>query len=520
MRLYSKYLNIQNYLSLKQINRNSFTWKKPNGFPTEIVVYNPINKEKVPLILKNDKIATWYMCGPTVYDSAHIGHACSYIRFDIIRRILDNFFNINVISVMGITDIDDKIIRRSQGSSQFSDWKHLAKFYEQEFYEQMKLLNIKPPYLYCRVSDYIPQIIQFISNIMSKNLAYLAKDGSVYFDLQKYKAHGKFGRQFEHESHPIKKSNLDFALWKSVKPDEPFWESPWGPGRPGWHIECSTMGSITLGSSIDIHSGGHDLIFPHHENEETQSCCHHETDQWVNYWLHSGLLHLEDVKMSKSLQNTISIKELLDKYTANQFRFLCLITHYRSEVDFSHTTMQKAIALFKKFEYFLNDCQNYTTGKITSKNIDESIVYNELHSAKENVRKALANDFATPMVISELSDLVDIVNKMLHPVQAVENNMAINNSTCVAAVSVYITETLSNLGISSSVENDAGHRRLGDVVDTLVKFRSVVRNKSLNQSVKDKELLEACDDVRKSLALHGIKIKDLKQTSTWTTIEE
>ncbi|XP_044574489.1 probable cysteine--tRNA ligase, mitochondrial [Cotesia glomerata] len=521
MRLFLKHQFIQKYLLCQQISRNLKTWKKPDGFPTEIVVYNPINKQKVPLILKNNKIATWYMCGPTVYDTAHIGHACCYMRFDIIRRVLENFFDIKVIAVMGITDIDDKIINRSKGSSQFLDWKELAKFYEQEFYQQMLLLNIKPPYLYCRVSDYISQIIQFVDKIMSIDLAYIAKDGSVYFDLQKYDNHGKFGRQFEHESHPIKKSSLDFALWKSVKPGEPSWESPWGPGRPGWHIECSTMGSTTLGSNIDIHSGGHDLIFPHHENEETQSCCHHGTDQWVNYWLHSGLLQFKNEKMSKSLKNTKSINELLEEYTANQFRLLCLITHYRSAIEFSDLTMQKAVALLKKFEFFLNDCRNYTAGKITSKkNIDESLVYSTLNTARKNAQEYLANDFSTSPVIAELSDLVDLVNKMLNPIQIVENNIKIKNSPCIAAVSVYVVEALSNLGISASVENDADHNKISDIVETLVKFRTDVRNKSLNQSPKDIELLNVCDEVRKDIAAHGVKIKDFKQTSTWTFVKD
>ncbi|XP_011310849.1 cysteine--tRNA ligase, mitochondrial, partial [Fopius arisanus] len=331
-------------------------WVKPVGYETEISVYNPIVKKKVPLILKNYKTATWYLCGPTVYDSAHIGHACSYIRFDIIRRILSNFFSISVLPVMGITNIDDKIILHSQGSSKFSSWHHLSKHYEQEFLSEMSQLNVLPPYLYCRVTDYIPEIINFISNLITKEFAYKSTDSSIYFNTSKCPSYGKLRKPDENvNTASTKLSPFDFALWKAAKTNEPFWDSPWGPGRPGWHIECSAMASITLGDNIDIHSGGIDLSFPHHENEEAQSCCYHQTSQWVNYWLHSGLLHLEDNKMSKSLQNTITIKELLENFTANQFRLLCLCTHYRSNIDFSHEAMEKAVALMKKFEYFQSD---------------------------------------------------------------------------------------------------------------------------------------------------------------------
>ncbi|KAK0081919.1 hypothetical protein PV326_007440 [Microctonus aethiopoides] len=522
MRIYSKPLRIWRRFSHQQTESPGSVWKKPTGFDTGIVVYNPIIKQKVPLILKNDKIATWYLCGPTVYDSAHIGHACSYVRFDILRRILEKFFNINVVSVMGITDIDDKIIMRSQGSSKFSDWSQLAKFYEQEFYGQMQQLNVLPPYLYGRVSDYIPQMIQFIDKIMSKNFAYIGKDGSVYFDKVNY---GKFEKLCKYEihkdeAHPVKQAICDFALWKAAKPDEPSWESPWGPGRPGWHIECSTIGSFTLGDNIDIHSGGIDLVFPHHENEDAQSCCHHDTDQWVNYWLHSGLLHLRDIKMSKSLQNTISITELLEKYTANQFRMMCLLYNYRTAIEFTHEAMQKAVTILKKFEYFHSDCQNYMAGKLVSKNLDESVIYSKLSEAKKNIHEALANDFSTPVVISELIDLAATVTKMLDSSQKSTIDSGARNIHCISAVSIYISNTLRNLGISHSKEVENKNNKFTEVIDTFVNFRTTVRNKALSGSVKDKETLILCDDVRKKMSVCGVKIKDYKDKSTWTFTEE
>ncbi|KAF7998247.1 hypothetical protein HCN44_009645 [Aphidius gifuensis] len=507
-------------------------WKKPVGFDTGISIYNYMIKKKVPLILNNKNIAKWYMCGPTVYDSAHIGHACTYTRFDIIRRILSEHFNINVICVMSITDIDDKIINRSSGSSQFSDWKELSKYYENEFNNDMKLLNIQSPYLNCRVTDYIPQIIDFINVLLEKNMAYVV-NGSVYFktlDCNLYDKFGKLDKKAINMDNPSergeKKSSLDFALWKASKTiDEPSWKSPWGNGRPGWHIECSAMASFTLGSNIDIHSGGIDLMFPHHENEEAQSCCYHSTGQWINNWLHSGLLHLDDTKMSKSLNNTVTIRNMLDKYTPNQFRLLCLYTHYRSTIEFNEKTMDKAVALMKKFEYFYGDCKNYISGKLQANNIDEALIYDRLINAQVNIKNYLANDFGTPQVIEELSELVTVVNKMIVPSDPDSNNTTTGarSADCIAAVSQYVDKVLKSFGIVNSQEVIlANDDKINQIVDTLVNFRSTIRNKALKdfKDQQQKELLTICDDARKNLSDCGIKIKDFKDNSTWTILEK
>nr|CAD7412776.1 unnamed protein product [Timema poppensis] len=308
-------------------------WILPSGHDTNIYVYNCITKKKVPLILKNPNYASWYMCGPTVYDSAHIGHACCYMKFDIIRRILCNHFDINVVMVMGITDIDDKIIHRAAELGE--DINTLTRRFEAEFHEDMAKLNIKPATIITRVTDFVPRIISFVQEIVDKGNGYVTADGSVYFDTSQFDRYGKLFpvSMNEEPAQPAvdKKSPLDFALWKGAKPNEPSWLSPWGPGRPGWHIECSTMASAMFGRTMDLHSGGVDLLFPHHENEEAQSCVHHGVSQWVNYWLHSGHLHLKgDTKMSKSLKNTISIRDFLTKFTANEFRVFCLLSRYRN----------------------------------------------------------------------------------------------------------------------------------------------------------------------------------------------
>ncbi|CAL7950106.1 unnamed protein product [Xylocopa violacea] len=489
--------------------KNQAQWLKPVGYETNISIYNPITKCKVPLILKDKNYLTWYVCGPTVYDSAHIGHAVTYVNSDIIRRILSHHFNINVLMVMCITDIDDKIIKRAKELKQ--NYNDLAKHYENEFIEDMKMLNVIKPQLYCRVTDYVPQIIEFVKRIMDKGNAYVSKDGSVYFDTNKYGMYGKLTPPLSNTVSPHKKSPTDFCLWK-VKKDEPFWESPWGPGRPGWHIECSTIASTVFGNSIDIHSGGADLLFPHHENEEAQSCSYHEVKQWVNYWLHSGHLFIKDEKMSKSLKNTISIRKFLEKYTPNHLRILCLLSNYRNGLEFSDTTMNLAVDLLHKIEHFINDCDNYIAGRWNIGNIDEVALLSCLEETKNDVKTALADNFNTAYAMKSLVKLINVTNKMLHDSQDIKNNC-----TCIspiAAVSNYVSSTFSSFGISNSTTAD--DHQINSLIECIVKFRRTVRNRALVKDVKDELLLAACDEVRTDLSLCRVIIKDHKNETVWS----
>ncbi|XP_076638675.1 cysteine--tRNA ligase-like protein, mitochondrial [Colletes latitarsis] len=484
-------------------------WLKPIGHETNITIYNPLTKCNEPLIIKNKNILTWYVCGPTVYDSAHIGHATTYVKSDIIRRILSDHFNINVIMAMCITDIDDKIIKRSKETKQ--NYKDLTQHYENEFIEDMEILNVVKPHLYCRVTNFIPKIIQFVSNIVDKGDAYVMQDGSVYFDTSKCNMYGKFSMPVSDNSHPYKKSALDFSLWKAAKKDEPFWESPWGNGRPGWHIECSTIASTVFGNSVDIHSGGVDLAFPHHENEEAQSCSYHEVDQWVNYWLHCGHLFLEDEKMSKSLNNTISIREFLNKYTANQFRMLCLLSNYRNGIKYSDNIMHNPVNILNKVEHFINDCDNYVTGRCSSGNIDEATLFRCLEETKNCVNTALANNFNTAEVIKSILNLIDTGNKMLHDSHGSLTTRCIPP---VVAVANYISTIFSMLGMSYSEESN--ECKINSLVEHLVQFRNTVRNRVIEQDVKDKILLTACDEIRLNLSTLGIIIKDYKTETSWS----
>ncbi|XP_017755627.1 PREDICTED: probable cysteine--tRNA ligase, mitochondrial [Eufriesea mexicana] len=506
---YKIYKTCHRFVHTETNLKKKIKWLIPVGYETNIKIYNPITKCNVPLILKNKNILTWYVCGPTAYNSAHIGHAMSYMNLDIIRRILSDYFNINIVMAMCITDIDDKIIKRSKELKQ--NYKDITKHYENEFIEDMQMLNIAKPHLYCRVTDYISQIIQFVQGIIDNGNAYISKDESVYFDTHKYAMYGKLMPPVSDSNHPDKKSSLDFCLWKKAKEGEPFWKSPWGPGRPGWHIECSTIASTVFGNSVDIHSGGKDLIFPHHENEEAQSCSYHGVEQWVNYWMHCGHLSLEDVKMSKSLGNTISIREFLEKYTANHIRILCLLSNYKYDLKFSDIVMNNAVRILNKIQQFIYSCENYIIGNWDIANIDEVALLRCLEETKSDVYTALADDFNTAKAMKSLLNLIDVGNNMLH-----KHNKNTHGSCipAIIAVSNYISTTFSKFGIFNPTTTD--DQRVNNLVEYFVKFRHTVRRRTLESDVKDKILLEACDEARSDLSACGVTVKDHKMRSIWS----
>ncbi|XP_066435899.1 probable cysteine--tRNA ligase, mitochondrial [Eleutherodactylus coqui] len=512
-------------------------WAPPSGYDTGIQVYNSLTRRKEELILLRPALATWYSCGPTVYDHAHLGHACSYVRFDIIRRILTQYFGIDVVMVMVITDIDDKIIKRANelNLSPVS----LARTYEQEFKQDMMALKVLPPTIYMRVTEHIPQIISFIQQIMSNGHAYSTSHGNVYFDVQS--AGNKYGKLIgpfsDMDTEPVvsdKKSTRDFALWKTAKPDEPHWVSPWGKGRPGWHIECSTVASTVFGSQLDIHTGGIDLAFPHHENEIAQCEAYHQCDQWGNYFLHSGHLHLKgkEEKMSKSLKNYITVKEFLQSFSSEEFRMFCLRCKYRSAVEYSKDSINEASSILKIISSFINDANAYLRGQLVCEPIQEDILWQSLNETKLIVKAAFADDFDTLRAVDAVMDLIHHGNRQL---KTVSKHVPEARSPLVyGAIVSYVEQFLDLLGICQqkqvSVEGKDSALLL-NVVDEMVDFRSKVRNYALateekvedgqqkerrRQMVKDREpLMKACDGVRLNLAGFGINIKDRGTVSTW-----
>ena len=521
-------------------------WQQPSGYDTGIQVYHPIKKEKVPLILKEEKLAQWYTCGPTVYDSAHIGHASSYVRQDIIRRIMAQQFGIDTTLVMAVTDVDDKIIKRVLETGE--TMSELTKMYEAEFFSDMSALNVIPPTIVSRVTQNIPVIIDFVASIYNKGFAYQISNGTVYFDVNKYGKYGVFNISKEREEapaagiHPDKRSSKDFALWKSNKPGEPCWESPWGKGRPGWHIECSAMASQVFGENFDIHSGGEDLMFPHHENELAQSCAAHGNTQWVNYWLHTGHLFQpgQKDKMSKSLKNVVSVSDVLDKFTANQFRMLCLLSSYRKKIEFSDLRMQKAISTMTAFNSLIHRCEAYVRGELRCGEVDEVEVFEILQETRQLVEAAFADDFNTPRALAKLMRLVKFMNQVLIEKEPDEKASVVRSNAAVASVGIYLAKVMSLLGLNMTSRKESSSvftNSIQSVVTSRQRIRDFAKDKShmLKKAeevgipaAQAKKLMktlyrplwEVSDDMRDDLLANAsVQIKDDKDGSTWSVVE-
>nr|XP_046238247.1 cysteine--tRNA ligase, mitochondrial [Scatophagus argus] len=515
-------------------------WIKPSGFDTGLKTFNSLTKQKEPLILAREGVATWYSCGPTVYDHAHLGHACSYVRFDILQRILSRLFGITVIHAMVITDIDDKIIKRSCEENVCPSV--ISRMYEDEFKKDMLSLKVIPPAVYLRVTENVHHIVAFIERIIKNGHAYVTKEGDVYFDIQSIgDRYGKFVTAVDCQEEPgnpepgntDKRDLRDFALWKRSKPQEPSWESPWSRGRPGWHIECSTIASSVFGSQLDIHSGGIDLAFPHHENEIAQSEAYHQCGQWANYFLHSGHLHLKGSaeKMSKSLKNYVTIKDFLKSYSASEFRMFCLLTKYRSGIDYSDSSMLAARASLGTISTFIHDAQTYMKGQLQCSPVQDAFLWERLAETKHRVVEALADDFNTPQAISAVMNLVYHGNCQLQPLS--KPDRAARSPAVFAAMVTYIRDVLDTFGIELLQTKEGGALShcgtLEGVVEQLTRFRSEVRAFALSRHdgpttgspskpglyPERIPLLKACDTLRNDLAPLGVVIKDRGATSTW-----
>ncbi|XP_062561886.1 probable cysteine--tRNA ligase, mitochondrial isoform X2 [Armigeres subalbatus] len=491
-----------------------------------IRIYSGRNREKVPLQLPSSAgITSFYTCGPTVYDSAHIGHASCYVRLDILQRILGDYFGLKLVTAMNITDIDDKIIRRAAELGK--PWTDIARHYEQEFWSDLQLLNVRPPDIKLRVTDHVPSIVAFIEQLIAKHYAYKSSDGSVYFETAKYPQYGKLQNipTEQVSTTEAKKSAADFALWKAVKPGEPSWPSPFGPGRPGWHIECSTLASQIFGRQLDFHAGGLDLRFPHHENEEAQSCCYHGVNDWVHYWIHTGQLHLEGQthKMSKSLKNTVSIGELMTKYSADEFRMLCLLSHYRSVIEFGDESMMVATSVLKKFRSFFGDCRAYVDGVKPATDVDSGALEAKMIEVEGKIDGFLRNDFNTANVVTNLSDLATAVNKSINQRSDGNSDVKASGSGTVQAVTNYVRGKLTLLGLREFDEDrkvgsdDGSGDSIEHVVESMVQIRSAIRVQAMEN--KDRRLFTICDQIRDRLKDINVEVKDHGKSTSWGYIK-
>ncbi|KAI8147700.1 tRNA synthetases class I (C) catalytic domain-containing protein [Fennellomyces sp. T-0311] len=627
-------------------------------------LYNSMTKTKNEFIPKRAGHVSWYNCGPTVYDAAHMGHARTYLSMDIIRRVLESYFGYQVQFVQNVTDIDDKIILRARQQYLFSnlkestqqldgalvhqvekawndyavsklaavkgaagcatsDWngfvikmtpKELAKavvvdekfkmhftalqasraaidaakvalaqgntdkqsadalldssqdivslsldkaqgesvtdakifrdlpaYWEDMYFKDMKELNVLPPSIKTRVSEFVPEIVTYVEKIIANGYAYEA-NGSVYFDTGRFDGHnghhyaklaptskgdqaliedgeGSLGSKLQG-----KRSMNDFALWKASKPGEPVWDSPWGKGRPGWHIECSVMASAVLGDNMDIHSGGIDLAFPHHDNELAQSEAYYNCPQWVNYFLHAGHLHVEGQKMSKSLKNFITIQEALKTYTPRQLRIFFLAHQWNTKMDFKQSSMQEAIQMETTIKNLLDnvaalgdrirsDGSRGSTllpgGEITHRWRNEE---NELTSFFQDrvdaVHVALCDSINTPIVMDEIMALVSQTNKY------VAKGASVVNIELLDDITSWITKMMETFGVdmgtSSKSNPDSDKEFLMQCLRTLSSFRDKVRQLALEKK-EPKEYLKLSDELRDvHLADLGVALDDQK----------
>ncbi|KAG7468378.1 hypothetical protein MATL_G00142280 [Megalops atlanticus] len=614
-------------------------WSPPEGMdPPKLRLYNSLTRAKEVFIPQNGNKVLWYCCGPTVYDASHMGHARSYISFDILRRILKNYFKYDVFYCMNITDIDDKIIKRArqnylleqykdkkptltqilqdvltartpfqaklaettdpdkrqmlerldtavtaalaplQGAVQngiadtalqsqaqvlldeakdlLSDWLDsqfgsqvtensifslLPKHWEAEYHKDMDALNVLPPDVLTRVSEYVPEIVRFVERIVDNGFGYVS-NGSVYFDTAKFDAsekhsyaklvpeavgdqkalqEGEGDLSISADRLSEKKSPNDFALWKTSKPGEPSWDSPWGKGRPGWHIECSAMAGSILGESMDIHGGGFDLRFPHHDNELAQSEAFFDNDHWVRYFLHTGHLTIAGCKMSKSLKNFITIKDALDKHTARQLRFAFLMHSWKDTLDYSNNTMESAIQ-YEKFlnEFFLNvkdilRAPTDITGQFEKWEEAEMELNQSFYEQKAAVHEALCDNIDTRTALEEMRSLVSQSNTYIASKKSAK---LLPNRMLLEDIALYLTNMLRIFGaiegtepIGFPVGGDGQNVDLETTVMPYLKvlsdFREGVRKIAREQKVM--EVLRLCDEVRdNTLPELGVRLED------------
>jgi cysteinyl-tRNA synthetase len=432
-------------------------------------IYNTLSKEKELFQPLDEKSIKMYVCGPTVYSYAHIGNARPAVIFDTLYRLLKNIYP-EVIYVRNITDVDDKINEAAKRLNK--PISYITEKYTDIYHEDMRSLSVLSPNHEPRVTDNIAQIISMIQRILDNKKAYI-NDNHILFDITSFDQYGKLSNRDMDEMlsgarvevAEYKKTPGDFVLWKPSKDDEPGWDSPWGFGRPGWHIECSSMVETYLGEEIDIHGGGQDLIFPHHENEIAQSCSAHNSKSYAKYWMHNGYLNMEGEKMSKSLGNIITVKELLEKYDGEVIRLALLSTHYRKPINFGESLLEQSKNILNKLYKNLNN-----------KSHEDEI--------SKDVVNSLLDDLNTPLAISSLLKIK--CSKTL-----------IKSANLLGLLNRTQEEWLSSNNKSTISEND---------IELLIQERDGAR--------KSKDFAKA-DEIRDQLEQNNVILEDIDGKTIW-----
>jgi cysteinyl-tRNA synthetase len=449
-----------------------------------------------------------YVCGVTVYDYTHIGHGRSSVAFDVIRRFFE-YKGYDVTFVKNFTDVDDKIINRANENHEL--WSELSERFIKEHDADMDSLYIKRPTYTPMATKYIEKMIDYCERLIEKGNAY-AVDGDVYFRVNSFKEYGRLsGRNLEDmiagarvDVNDKKENPLDFALWKAAKPDEPSWKSPWGQGRPGWHIECSVMSEAILGSNIDIHGGGQDLIFPHHENEIAQSeaiSC----STFANYWIHNGFVNINKEKMSKSLNNFFTIRDILKICHPEALRLLFLMTHYRQPLEYSEDKLKEASSALHRIYIFLDEAA-HLTGSKKGKNLKQEIGDMKSHFIKE-FEESMNDDFNTPKAVAAIFEIVRMGNTIIAGKPDTES------AEHLKEVSSYIFDIVSKvLGI---INHSADEWYKSNLKIPVQEVEALILKRAEARKNKDFAL---ADSVRAELTEKGIEIIDTLDGTRFRTL--
>jgi cysteinyl-tRNA synthetase len=471
----------------------------------KVTLYNTLTQKKEELVPHDSNKIKMYVCGPTVYDSAHLGHARAAVTFDVIERFLSHI-GYEVTYVRNFTDIDDKIINRANETG--IPPNEISERYIQEYREDMASIGVRRPTVEPKVTEHVPEIIDLIEKIIDNGYAYQS-GGDVFFSVKKFKGYGKLSKRDPDDMlagtridiNEKKEDPLDFALWKGAKPGEPFWESPWGKGRPGWHIECSTMSMKYLGESFDIHGGGKDLIFPHHENEIAQSEAA-TGKEFAKYWVHNGLIQINREKMSKSIGNILNVRDAVTLWNREAIRLFFLSHQYLNPADFSDTTMDEAEAALERLYITIKRARDLKP----QKNGDDSELQGAVRMFREKWIETMCDDFNTADAIGNLFELSRAVNRSIDSkgwTPALDGALK-EIGHFGTALGILEYEPDEYLQSHKLQKKSAGITE--QEIEELIKERNAART--------DKNWKRA-DEIREELSARGILLEDKAEGTVW-----
>ena len=463
-------------------------------------VYNTLTKQKEEFKPLEPGKVSMYVCGVTPYNHPHIGNARPFVTWDVIKRFLRKS-GYTVKHIQNFTDVDDKIIRTA--NTEGVQWSDIAERYIKAYFSVMDKLHVERADIYPKVSTHIADIIAMITTLVEKGYAYPV-EGDVYFSVEKFEGYGKLsGRKLEDmqagariEVDARKHHPMDFALWKAAKAGEPYWESPWGNGRPGWHIECSTMSLKYLGQTFDFHGGGSDLIFPHHENEiaQSQACCS-DHDSFARYWLHNGFITINQEKMSKSLNNFFTVQDILQQYPADVLRFFIVATHYRSPLDFSDERLKEAQTSLGRLQNSLDNAKQLQAMPATVASATAETLLQKAQTEKTGFYEAMEDDFNTALALSHMFALSKEINVYYH---AVTTGTVVYDEVNFASVVAVYQEMADILGIlvPDDVQAESADVLLEGLMQLIIDLRQQARsNKDWAAADKIRDELKKLDVV-------------------------